>query len=305
MSQERFAFGKNWRRFLDVLDEDRIATAVRSLQQTLGVDRLDGTSFLDVGCGSGLFSLAARRLGATVRSFDADAQSVACALELKRRYFPDDDNWIIENGSAVGPYVLSLGKFDIVYAWGVLHHTGDMWKAISFMPRLVADDGQICLSIYNDQDYVSHWWRRLKAIYNSAPSLRPLVVGIAWLAIYGKSLAIAMLTSVFWLLCLKNPFKPFTAWYRQSFRKQDGRGMHVWTDLVDWAGGYPFEVARPEQVFDFFRDTGFMLIHLKTTTGHGCNEFVFRRTGNIEINTAQQWVGVTGDETGGESGYRQ
>jgi 2-polyprenyl-6-hydroxyphenyl methylase/3-demethylubiquinone-9 3-methyltransferase len=54
--------------------------------------------------------------------------------------------------------------------------------------------------------------------------------------------------------------------------------MSVWYDLVDWVGGYPFEVAKPEEVFDFYRKRGFELSRLKTSGGGlGCNEFVFIR----------------------------
>lgn len=107
------------------LDQTQVRQAERSLQRMLDVEDLRGRSFLDVGCGSGLFSLVARRLGATVHSFDVDPQSVACAEELRRRYFTDDSRWVIEPGSVLDEESLSgLGEWDVVYAWGVLHHTG-------------------------------------------------------------------------------------------------------------------------------------------------------------------------------------
>src|SRR5207302_10440486 len=128
---ERFEFGKNWGRFLEVLDDERIGEAEESLKKMLEVEGLAGKSFLDIGSGSGLFSLAARRLGARVHSFDYDPQSVACAAELRRRYFPNDEDWVVEPGSALDEaYLNRLGTFDIVYSWGVLHHTGAMWQAL-------------------------------------------------------------------------------------------------------------------------------------------------------------------------------
>ena len=118
-SGQRFEFGKNWSRFLRILDKDRIATAEQSLRDMLRVNDLERRSFLDIGCGSGLFSLCARRLGARVYSLDFDPRSVACAEELRQRYFPDDPNWTVQEGNALeANYIRSLGDFDIVYSWG-------------------------------------------------------------------------------------------------------------------------------------------------------------------------------------------
>jgi 2-polyprenyl-3-methyl-5-hydroxy-6-metoxy-1,4-benzoquinol methylase len=127
----RFEFGANWALFLGLMNDERIDQAVESLKMMLGVSDLQGRRFLDAGSGSGLFSLAARKLGATVHSFDFDPASVACTKELKRRYFPDDGAWTIEEGSVLDQeYLLRLGQFDVVYSWGVLHHTGAMWQAL-------------------------------------------------------------------------------------------------------------------------------------------------------------------------------
>lgn len=253
----RFAFGDNWSRFLKTLNEDRIGRAEQSLRETLKVEDLRGKRFLDIGSGSGLFSLAARRLGATVRSFDSDPQSVACTEELRRRYSPGDPAWIVEQGSVLDDrYVASLGRFDIVYSWGVLHHTGQMHRAFALVVPTVEADGRLFIAIYNDQGFASRYWSMVKKTYNKGGAARviltaihaPYQFGIRWL---GRAL---------------------------TGRLSLQRGMSLWHDMIDWLGGYPFEVARPEAVFRFFRDRGFVLEEMRTCGGRmGCNEFVFRR----------------------------
>jgi 2-polyprenyl-6-hydroxyphenyl methylase/3-demethylubiquinone-9 3-methyltransferase len=266
---ERFEFGENWRRFLDVLDDERVAEAERSLREMLGVESLKGRRFLDVGAGSGLFSLAARRLEADrVLSFDFDPQSVACTRVLRRRYFDDDPDWNIEEGSVLDDeFVEGLGVWDIVYSWGVLHHTGDMWRAIDIAQARVADGGLLFVSIYNDQGGRSALWRSVKRLYNRLPAgLRPLltlaVMGPRELRHFGHDLV------------LGKPMRYVRRWtdYKRS------RGMSAMHDIVDWMGGYPFEVAKPEAVFEFLQARGLRLERLVTHGGgRGCNQYVFRR----------------------------
>ncbi len=264
---ERFSFGENWSYFLQVLDDERILEAEKSLQDMLKVDTLHGKRFLDVGSGSGLFSLAARRLGATVHSFDYDPQSVACTQQLRSRYFPDDDEWVIESGSALDKeYLDSLGQWDIVYSWGVLHHTGNMQQAFENVAELVADGGKLFIAIYNDQGRPSRGWLKVKKAYNKLPpQLRWLVLWPAFIRLWGPTTLRDLVTG-----------RPFYTW--KHYATESTRGMSPWRDVVDWVGGYPFEVASPEEVFYFFRQRGFQLAELRTVSGGlGCNEFVFIR----------------------------
>jgi 2-polyprenyl-3-methyl-5-hydroxy-6-metoxy-1,4-benzoquinol methylase len=202
-----------------------------------------------------------------VHSFDYDADSVAATVEARRR-FAQNARWTVEQGSALdGQYLETLGAFDVVYAWGVLHHTGDMWRALENVSTRVAPNGLLFISIYNDQGRRSKVWRAIKRRYvNSGKSVRRAIEMLVWCLTWGVQFlyGFAML-------------KPTRA-YRYYRNYGRDRGMSAWHDVVDWAGGYPFEVAPPEAIFDFYRDRGFALEQLKTCAGgKGCNQFVFRR----------------------------
>ena len=267
-SGERFEFGKNWTAFLSVLDDDRIQRAERSLSEMLQLDDLTGKTFLDIGSGSGLFSLAARRLGATVTSFDFDTNSVACTNELKKRFFADDDNWTIEQGSVLDEvFIAKLGEYEIVYSWGVLHHTGNMWAALENASRCVNEDGLLFIAIYNDTGSQSERWRRIKSAYCSLPSFLKTPFAIA---VSAPSEIKRFLGFVF----RGKPIGYFSEW--KSYR--NARGMNRWYDIIDWVGGFPYEYAGPSSLFTFFRERGFTLVNMKCdNVGLGCNEMVFRK----------------------------
>lgn len=261
---ERFAFGENWSRFLAVLDEDRISEAERSLRDMLGMQRLDGLSFLDVGSGSGLFSLAAWRLGARVRSFDYDSRSVATTREMRRRYGRDDESWVVEEGSVLDrAYLDGLGQFDIVYSWGVLHHTGSMWEAMANVVPQVGGGGQLFIALYNDQGLVSRFWAGVKRLYCSGWPGRMFVIPVFFAIFAAAGLASDLLGG-------RNPLARYSEYRRK-------RGMSLTHDWLDWLGGYPYETAKPGDVFDFFSARGFTLRKLVTRASLGCNEFVFHR----------------------------
>lgn len=260
----RFSFGDNWTRFLENVNEDRIQEAEKSLQDMLGLQTLSGKIFLDIGSGSGLFSLAARRLGACVHSFDFDPKSVNCTQHLRDRFFPNDNQWVIEQGSILDQdFLKNINNADIVYSWGVLHHTGAMWEALENAANLVKSDGQLFIAIYNDEEGKSRRWKFIKKTYNKHPWTRP------FLLLYGAHRA--------WTLaCIKDLLdgKPFHRW--RSYKKE--RGMSPWRDVEDWVGGYPFEVASPAAIFNFYHARGFNLTKMITRYGYGCNEFVFKKT---------------------------
>jgi SAM-dependent methyltransferase len=258
---DRFAFGANWRDFLRHLDEERIAAATADLARLLGTDHLEDRSFLDIGSGSGLSSLAATRLGASrIVSFDYDEDSVTAAAEVRRRFAPKTTDWCVERGDATDEaYLASLGQFDVVHSWGVLHHTGAMWLALDLACQSVAPGGQLLVALYNDQGLLSRFWWHVKRRYNDGS--RPVRRGL--LTAFGTYFGVRAAAAA-------------------AIRGRRPRGMDFAHDLVDWIGGFPFEVARPPEVVARCAAAG-LVIEREITVGRslGCNEFVFRRPARL------------------------
>lgn len=262
---ERFQFGANWQEFLSTLNEERIREAQSSLMEMIGLDSLAGKRFLDVGSGSGLFSLAARNLGAEVVSFDYDPQSVACTNRLKTIYHEDDRAWSVHQGSVLDrAFLESLGSFDIVYSWGVLHHTGNMLQSLENAIIPLADQGILFIAIYNDQGMQSRLWGKVKKTYCSGLTGRLSVQALFVPVFFLQAVMIG-------LLRYQNPFGVFNHYKTK-------RGMSVKYDWIDWLGGYPFEVAKPEEIFRFYKKRGLVLENFTTTNKIGCNQFVFKKT---------------------------
>ncbi len=267
-SDLRFSFGRNWLRFSRLIDDDRISAASASLCSMLGLTSLEGLTFLDVGSGSGLFSLAARQLGANVTSFDFDPESVRCTTELREHHYgpgSDEERWVVEEGSVLDePYMRALGQFDIVYSWGVLHHTGSMWRALDLVTKVVKPGGKLFIALYNDGGKSSDRWWSIKRLYNRhGPAVRSVLVAASGLWIYSGRLFAPAPT----------PVRGHVA----DDRPKVTRGMSRLHDLIDWVGGYPYEVATPGDVFDFYTKRGFILRRLVTRPGQSNNEFVFDR----------------------------
>lgn len=260
-----FSFGKNWQIFLQSLNEERIRNAQSSISEFLELNDLEGKSFLDIGCGSGLFSYAAFRLKAKrIVSFDLDPFSVECCKYLREKA-NNPKNWEIYSGSILDDnFISKLGKFDLVYSWGVLHHTGKMWEAIKNSARLVSENGYYYIAIYHKVEGLlgSKFWLKVKKLYNSSPKIGKHILKFMYISIYFAAN----------LVRLKNPLTKIKNY-------SSHRGMSWQTDVTDWLGGYPYEFASVEEVFQFMKRNfpNFRLINLKTTNRLANNWYLFKR----------------------------
>ena len=256
-----FSFGKNWNNYLKTLTKKRINIAKKSLKSFLG--NVKNKTFLDIGSGSGLFSFTMYKLGAKeIVSLDVDPFSIQCTIYL-REIVKNPKNWIIYQGSILDEkFISKFDKFDIVYSWGVLHHTGKMWEAIINATSLVKKNGLFYIAIYNKTRW-SKYWLKIKKLYNLLPYLGKIFMDYT-LYVISKF--------IFPSIMLKNPFKSLKEY-------QKNRGMDPIIDIKDWLGGYPYEYATFEEIIEFIENLNlnFKLIKYTKTKSTGNNEFLFKK----------------------------
>ncbi len=261
----RFGFGSNWSRFVDRhLSDERVAESQEHLLGFLKRSDLSGMRFLDIGCGSGLHSLAAHRAGADVVGFDYDPNSVATAKRV-RAWAGEPSNWQIQQGSVLdADFMATLPEADVTYSWGVLHHTGDMWTAIANTCDRVPVGGLLYLALY-DYDAVAagkhspEYWLDVKQMYVKAGWIERRLMEAYYL----------------WDVDMGRRFKRFPK-VMKRIRRNRGRGMAWYTDLKDWIGGWPMEFVKVPEALAFCAERGFESLDVRT--GEANAELLFRRT---------------------------
>lgn len=260
---DRFRFGENWRSYAELVDEPRIAEAAKRLASLLGTDDLKGRSFLDIGCGSGLHSLAALRLGAAkVLAVDLDPDSVAAARSVLERFAPAADIEVARR-SVFDFDAHPHRRFDIVYSWGVLHHTGEMDRAIRIAAAQVAPGGLLALALYGKTRYCG-MWKRIKRWYVQASPEKKAAAERLYIRLFG-----------FYLLLRGKRLRDHIASYQKK------RGMDFYHDVRDWVGGYPYESIAPHELRALLEPLGFAVVRQTVKRrsglfGSGNDEYLFR-----------------------------
>lgn len=251
-----FSFGRNWSDYVTTVQAAEIDLARKDLETWLGAETVRGRTVLDIGSGSGIHSMAFLAMGAAVvRSFDIDPHSVAATRSMWEKA-GRPDVWTVGEGSVLDTaFLTTLDRFDLVYSWGVLHHTGAMWEALGNAAGLVKPGGRLFIALYaKGPRYPADL--ALKRRYNASSPLGKRIMVARWIANL-------MLQRVF---RFKNPF----AWNEKRIR-----GMNVYHDLIDWLGGLPYEVAGDDETLGFFRRRGFVLERIHAAPEGGCSTFVF------------------------------
>lgn len=272
-----FSFGENWIDYLSTINEERIKSATADIEDWIGADSIHGKRVIDVGSGSGLSSLCLYKLHpAELISFDYDPKSVEATKAIKEKFGGKED-WQILQGSVLdSSFISGLGEFDIVYSWGVLHHTGQMWSAIENAQRLCKSGGLTLISIYEAGNlYPEHL--ALKQKYNSASDEEKNEI---------------IKTEV----AQKYPDLPFETAVREMQEACKERGMNHYNDLIDWLGGLPYEVAYPSEVLERFMRAGFLPLRVLEWSQGGCSIYLFKKTGapyNSLRNVAFEWEHLT------------
>ncbi len=281
MEKTFFTFGKNWVDYVNkALDREKIERAKESLLKYLLEEEYKNKTFIDVGCGSGIFSLSALCLGCKkVISFDIDPLSIKVTKLVKEKFsslIPKKNNdWEIFEGNILDDELVKKlkGQGDIVYSWGVLHHTGKMRQAIENAVKLVKPNGFFIIAIYNKTSS-SDSWLKIKKFYNIAPMImRKIMVYSVFLYLFTQRLASFIKRKLF-----KQP--------TQSLFCQE-RGMSIFYDVIDWLGGYPYEYASFDEIVSFIEPFGFSIIKAPTKSPSlkkkFSNRFSFMYTGNNEF----------------------
>lgn len=265
----RFEFGKNWKDFIERhYSQDIVDVSKRHILGFMKRDDLKGLSIIDIGCGSGLHSMAMFQSGAaSIHSFDYDPNSVA-ATRMVHTIAGSPATWTMQQGSVLDDaFMASLPQFDFVYSWGVLHHTGDVWKAIRLASDRVKKGGLFYIALYSadvQKDPTPEFWLEVKQKYVTSGWLKRRQMD--WWYVWR-------------FMMHKNPARiPVVLKQMRDYRKN--RGMNMFTDIRDWLGGWPMEFVWDAEAVKFLEERGFKLKEI--ATGHANTEFLFERT------TAQQ-----------------
>ena len=261
-----YSFGKNWLRYSKLIENTNLDSVTLDLARLLQLSNLSNKTVLDVGCGSGIHDVGFYRLGCrNLTAIDYDLDSITATIQTLRKFCPNA-NYKIHQGDILSENSKLLGKFDIVYSWGVLHHTGNLVEAIYRTADLVSADGLLALAVYR-KTLMCRFWKIEKRIYSKLPKIFQVFFEIIYISLFSIGLLISKKITIFS--------------YIKSYSSK--RGMNFFADVRDWLGGYPYESISPQDLRKLLSELGFSPVYsLEGSSrigifGSGCDEFLFQK----------------------------
>jgi SAM-dependent methyltransferase len=262
----KFDFGSNWNSFFKKVNEQNIQKSIDSILELCPKEIVAGKSVIDIGCGSGINSIAFERIGArTVSAVDVDKGCLDTTNEMILR-FTNAQKFQVFHCDILETEKLPNSKFDLVYSWGVLHHTGNMNLAIMNSIKLVNQSGYLFIALYRKTAFCDYW-RFAKRTYVKSP------------IVLQKLYFLLAVMSFIPYDCIRGKVMPSTLIKSYS----SSRGMNYFTDIRDWLGGYPYESIKSHDLETLIESQGFKLIKSNAKPYHfglrgsGCDEFLFKR----------------------------
>jgi 2-polyprenyl-3-methyl-5-hydroxy-6-metoxy-1,4-benzoquinol methylase len=251
-----FSFGFNWIDYAkNRLNEAIISQHLSDLAQIY--NEIDNRgALLDLGSGSGLSSLCFLRLGFnSVTSVDLDPYSIEAGEATMERFGePYRGRWNTHQANILDPLFVAANsnKYDVVYSWGVLHHTGDMWQAIRNAASLVANKGIFHITLYRSGGmYTQHLRMKFAFLMSDREGKKRILFD--YLNLIEKTVN------------------------HSVFLPKDHRGMNHFNDALDWLGGVPYEVADPDVLQSYLFSLGFQRIHFRENVEGGPFLDIYRK----------------------------
>lgn len=261
-----YSFGKNWLRYSKLIEITNLDSVTLDLARLLQLSNLSNKTVLDVGCGSGIHDVGFYRLGCrNLTAIDYDLDSITATIQTLRKFCPNA-NYKIHQSDILSENSKLLGKFDIVYSWGVLHHTGNLVEAIYRTADLVSDDGLLALAVYR-KTLMCRFWKIEKRIYSKLPKIFQVFFEIIYISLFSIGLLISKKITIFS--------------YIKNYSSK--RGMNFFADVRDWLGGYPYESISPQDLRKLLSELGFSLVYSLEGSSRigifssGCDEFLFQK----------------------------
>jgi SAM-dependent methyltransferase len=265
-NKKHFAFGKNWELYSRQINSSHIESSKKDLIGLIQLESLQGMSVLDIGSGSGVHSLSMMLLGCKdLVALDYDPDSVSTTNRVLSGKSFKGDFQVIQADILKHIPGIDGRTFDLVYSWGVLHHTGDMMKGIDRSISYVKPGALIALALYR-KTLLCTFWRIEKFLYSKSPKILQSLFQKTYEFVFGLGIKIKTGQSL-------------RAYKLSYFQK---RGMDFSRDVHDWLGGYPYESIDPRYLIQYMEQRGFTLLNSHISKkqigilGSGCDEFLFK-----------------------------